>query len=176
MQTAVELIKETIKHYTTNERGIFKDDTDGDERCVYFNSESKTSCAVGRCLTNPSQYEKVEGTVTTLIEYIHQENNIPYPETYPHSNNEFEKLPSETISEALDGELKPEYRGHTIGLWRDLQNLHDNDWFWRGGTKTKYTLTNIGMLKAKEIILAHGGTNEDVDDIKQYCFTTEDVG
>jgi hypothetical protein len=32
------------------------------------------------------------------------------------------------------------------------------------------------MLKAEEIILAHGGTNEDVDDIRQYIITTEGVG
>ena len=85
--------------------------------CVYYNPDTEAMCAVGRCL----EYPKKAADFVGGVEY--------------------------SFGEVLDKELKPEYRGHEIEFWRDLQNLHDGGYNWNNDG-----LSINGEAEARELM------------------------
>ena len=69
------------------------------DSCVYLTDEG-LMCAVGRCLNNPDIYKESTEAVPGLCKYGLIE---------------------------VDSLLKPQYHGHSVEFWRDLQDFHDND-------------------------------------------------
>jgi len=65
--------------------------------CSYL-TEDGNMCAVGRCLTNPKTMQE-----------------------FPYGVDKFER---EGVH--IERRLKPEYRGHSLDFWEDLQGWHDN--------------------------------------------------
>jgi len=49
----------------------------------------------------------------------------------------------------LNSHLKPEYRGHSISFWDDLQELHDSPNYWVEGQLSELGLQIIIELKEK---------------------------
>lgn len=49
----------------------------------------------------------------------------------------------------LDGKLRPEYRGHEVGFWRDLQLMHDSAFYWDVDGLTEFGKSNMELLKRK---------------------------
>jgi len=73
---------------------------DVEDECRYFITKNKM-CAIGRVAKNPREFEK-----------------------------RFKGESVASIRESLDQFLKPEYRGHSINFWDELQMLHDTDENW----------------------------------------------
>lgn len=118
--TMTEILNETVDVYATNP--LLR--SSHNNQC-YFNGPDGTHCVVGRCLLPQYQGlgDKLAGnkaSVTALLRF----NNI----------------------EQLDEMLAPQYRGHSIIFWVDLQVLHDNDKFW-----TVYGLSEEGVGKVDSI-------------------------
>jgi hypothetical protein len=81
-------------------------------------NEDGDKCAVGRCLVSPT------------ADWI---------------GDVFDVF---SDSETLNKRLLPEYQGHDIHFWKDIQCLHDVHSNWENGI-TPYGLHNISMLKEK---------------------------
>jgi hypothetical protein len=90
--------------------------------CEYLTEEG-CMCAVGRCMSKPSR--DMIGSATML--------------TIGVSCSDLEK------------ELKPEYRGHPISFWRDIQTLHDKDANWSVASG----LTTYGEFRVAQIKQMH---------------------
>lgn len=67
------------------------------ETCVYKN-EKGLVCAVGRCFNESARFD----FIGSIISY-----SVKFPE--------------------WDSHFKPEYQGHDVKFWNDLQRLHDGD-------------------------------------------------
>ena len=74
-------------------------------------------CAVGRCLKSPQEF-----WVGDVYEIFSD---------------------SDTINEYL----LPEYTGHHIAFWKDLQSFHDNNNYWNGGNLTASGVGQLQKLK-----------------------------
>lgn len=71
------------------------------DRCEYQTSDGR-NCALGRCMIDPNEVSNVGPR----------------------------NLAKECEGEGFDELLKPEYHGHSIDFWDDLQNFHDNQENW----------------------------------------------
>ena len=103
MKTNEEIIKETAEFYTSKNRGYDKN-TGG---CVY-RTEDNEKCALGRCIS----FDQI---ISFASKYVSSIMDI---------KDEFAE------GETLDQYLKPEYRGHKLGFWADIQTLHDEECNW----------------------------------------------
>lgn len=83
--------------------------------CEYWTTDGRT-CAVGRCCQDPPGIH--------LIAQSRDDTGV--------SDTWFD-----------DELLKPEYRGHSVLFWTDLQRLHDVGEFW-AETETGHELTERG--------------------------------
>jgi len=105
-KTKKEIIDETVEVYSDpSKRGVHLVMA-GDasyESCKYITSEGKM-CAVGRCMQEP-KHAPVASIYAIAVASRRGEGAIDY---------------------AIDYILKPEYRGHHIQFWTDLQRLHDD--------------------------------------------------
>lgn len=54
-----------------------------------------------------------------------------------------------TFADKVEEYLKPEYRGHSIEFWEDIQWLHDCDSYWKGCNLTPKGLKFVNDLKIK---------------------------
>lgn len=101
MKTKAEIIFETIQFYLANPSRRAKRN---DNTCFYASiNHPGTHCAVGRCMT-PAALEEAgnsKGSVWSL-------------------ESEYK----------LDTLLQEPYRGHSTNFWSQLQNLHDEDYYW----------------------------------------------
>ena len=106
--TMVEIIDETVEFYDGDPTRRSKRVGVGGlglHICSY-NGDEGNHCAVGRCLTqealmnNPDKHS--DATVSGVWKRI----------------------------KALDHDLQPQYRGHTLLFWKRLQHLHDCERFW----------------------------------------------
>jgi hypothetical protein len=70
------------------------------QSCHYFQKETGNMCAVGRCANDP---QKLDGSCY------------------------FKTLSAKLSDEEI---FKPEYRGHSVEFWSDLQFLHDENSHW----------------------------------------------
>jgi len=103
MKTMLQIIDETAKAYTSSTRATIEA-TSG---CEYQNAKGYC-CAVGRCMKDPLSVEN---------SFVGDEDSS------------VAALDTSSTS-GLDSFLKPEYQGHSVSFWVDIQGLHDNDTNW----------------------------------------------
>lgn len=103
MKTKEEIIKETAEFYNLSNRGYDRN-TGG---CVYLTGDNE-KCALGRCISDDQ-----------IISFANK-----YTSSIMDINEDFKE------GETLDQYLKPEYRGHKLAFWRDIQTLHDEEHNW----------------------------------------------
>lgn len=119
--TTLEIINETVEYYSkdTSRRAATKQGA-----CFYFQISTGNMCAVGRCAILPEELDN--SLFTTANIFL------------------FRKL------EISDEELfKPEYRGHSVEFWIDLQRLHDNNLNWNESGLSPRGKEQVVILKAK---------------------------
>jgi len=127
----LQILDETIEFYSN----------DPDQRSVgKYNSPDLKHCAVGRCLLTDLK-EKGTSLVGNDLDLLN--------------------LVCKNELENLDQVLLPEYRGHSMLFWEDLQNLHDSDLYW-----TDSGLSSVGHNKAEKM-------RNRIDE--SYYYTDEDV-
>lgn len=122
MKTVDEIIEETVEYYKHNPRATVNDS--GITRCLYFRAYDSAVCAVGRCMKDPQRYASLDGDVEDLL--------VEYG------------------LDSLDPLLKEEYRGHSLSFWLDLQDLHDNDRYWKRKDVLKETATHISWIHGEK--------------------------
>jgi hypothetical protein len=129
--TKTQIIEETAEFYSANPqlRGV-KPDGLGGFYCVY-NGKNDAHCALGRCL---------------LPELQAQGENLAGNSEGPNMLRARNKINS------LDEALQPQYRGHDILFWGDLQFFHDNEsnWFTGGITITGQKALSDLLIKYTE--------------------------
>jgi hypothetical protein len=109
MKSKTEIVVETLLHYNLKNRGY----NHAEGQCTYLDKDSGNKCAVGRCIQD-SEIEKV---------FEREQGYIKATESSP------------TVSKLaeffdFDSLLIPEYRGHSLHFWSDLQYLHDSSKMW----------------------------------------------
>lgn len=120
MKTKLQILEETYNFYKNNP----------DQRAIGKNSLGLVECmyltfdgrkcAVGRCQIEPNLF------FTRRVDDI-----------WP-------------TSEKLDETLKPEYRGHDIDFWTDLQSFHDFDSNW-----DENGISSLGETQYQTLVKRH---------------------
>jgi hypothetical protein len=158
MKSALAIIKETIEYYVTDplrrgvkygpaytyDPGLQKSVVDNDKprvtTCMYALKNGETKyCAVGRCVQE--EYEdwiaEVNGGVEDLVsEFWHEYRLTDELISSGECDDGIEEWQRDqaTMAESdeyyMDALLKPEYRGHGIYFWTQLQEMHDTDENW----------------------------------------------
>lgn len=99
------ILDETVQYYSED---IKRRAVSANRGCHYITPDGRM-CAVGRCLSNPTEVQNSEI-----------------------SGEWAEKVLTEV------GVLKPKYKqAKSLGFWRDLQNLHDKESNWQEGSLTE---------------------------------------
>lgn len=94
--TATEIVHETLGYYTAD---MSRRALNCTGRCV-IETEDGRRCALGRCMLDQYQREYFNSTGPELGDMYH--------------------------ATSIDFMLKPEYHGHTVEFWHDLQCVHDH--------------------------------------------------
>jgi hypothetical protein len=134
--TPIELIQETVDYYRVDPKGLrgvnYESRWGG---CEYLTIEGKM-CAVGRCAKDPYKLQNDfdGGDVSTLVLQMRDMG--------------------EEVS--LDKYLKDDYQGFPIGLWIDVQDLHDSPSNW-----DNLGLTQRGRIAHSDLIEKWGDHHED---------------
>jgi hypothetical protein len=123
---AVDIIKETVEYYKTNQRGIKLRPT-GNVSCLYL-TDTGDMCAVGRCLNKT--YLKSKGEKLNSL-------------------GNFYDLVREI--ESIDTKFKKKYQGKPQAFWEDLQNFHDDKGYWIK-TDTGWDLTEVGIEERDRLL------------------------
>jgi hypothetical protein len=123
---AVDIIKETVEYYKTNQRG-FRQLPSGNENCLYL-TDNGDMCAVGRCL-NKNFLKRQAAKLNYLGSFRDLTRNI----------------------ELIDSRFKKKYQGKPQDFWESLQNFHDDtdDWI---KTDTGWDLTEAGIIHYNELL------------------------
>lgn len=106
-KSMLEILEETVQYYSEDVR---QRGVEAREGCRYLIKKGNM-CAVGRCMIEPTT--QMSGRVQIL--YVNHRVGFANLENY----------------------LKPEYRGHPVGFWSDLQSLHDGSDYWTTTGLTK---------------------------------------
>lgn len=85
--------------------------------CEYYVPETGNMCAVGRCLVKPRGKE---------------------------SNDIISAFETGNIRQRS---FKPQYRGHEVEFWTDIQVFHDTDCFW-----SNKGLTEVGVARYNKLV------------------------
>ena len=104
--TKLEIIEELFdNHFVKNPKKRGR--SIGNTSCVYYNPNTRNKCAVGMCLTTKalSRIGKLGGTGGAI--WV---NRI--------------------FNSDLDSVMKPQYQGHVLSFWMNLQILHDDARYW----------------------------------------------
>jgi hypothetical protein len=121
MKTKHEIIEESVAYIKENGRGTKTYEVSPDNpSCVYYNSETGAMCLVGRCLIDPQKAENEDIGALDNHLYTLQEEAIDPDSVYD----------EEECLIDLENRLKPEYRGHKLSFWLDLQEFHDTSSNW----------------------------------------------
>lgn len=97
--------------------------------CYYLHEATGNKCGVGRCMIDPK--ENWYGRISEIHSIAkHGAIRISLLE-----NGSIEHL------------LQPEYRGHDVNFWGDLQVWHDNRHFW-----TADGMSEAGKEKRQELV------------------------
>jgi hypothetical protein len=105
MKSKLQIIEETVQVYSNPANRAVKLRSGA---CYYHSLKNDKRCAVGRCF-QPDV--KIRHTYTDTPE-------CEYEQCY------FAELVDEIAN--LEELLKPEYRGHELAFWMDLQKFHDD--------------------------------------------------
>lgn len=101
-QEYLNVLNETIEHYTS--KGVERS-LNNSGKCMYYSS-GKT-CAVGRCLVNPKDKDR-------LLSHVED------------GSNDVQSL----LRRFSDVVFKEQYRGYSVRFWEELQAIHDADIYW----------------------------------------------
>ena len=173
--TQVEIILETVKYYGEDPKGRrgLKPSlhTTKGYTCQYVVTNGVTKyCAVGRVLNHQFDEwaEDMNGSVEDMLEEYWIEHHAR-AEAEQRGITDF-KFFDPSITEAahdeefyMDELLQPQYRGHTVQFWSDLQQLHDTDAYWSG--EDDKWLTHQGMDYITLFAGEHGLTKEERDEL-----------
>ena len=134
MKTKHEIIEESVAYIKENGRGTktskvspdnpFSSTSQYRTTCVYYNSETGAMCLVGRCLIDPQKAENED--IGALDHHLYSLKD----------EAEFLELDPDSVYDEdgclidLENRLKPEYRGHNLSFWLDLQEFHDTSSNW----------------------------------------------
>ena len=133
-KTEYEILKETVEYYAADPLNR-RSTKQGD--CVYTPPGNQTEgCAVSRCVKSEKKLYLSEEWYDTSIDQIG--------------------------SDRLEAYLQPEYQGHDIELWMDLQQLHDLSQHW-----TKHGLSQEGYECALQLAEKYG-EGQDHSWLEQY--------
>ena len=117
--TKIEIINETLAFYSEDPSRRAVTST----ACHYYHKTAngiEKKCSVGRCMTDQSILE--DGLERgPIYELVNQRN--------------------------VDDILKPEYQGHPVDFWSDLQRFHDNDGYW-----TKDGISKDGVIACQNLL------------------------
>lgn len=86
--------------------------------CKYVTRQGR-NCAVGRCMVAPDPYMWGCARLISI----------------------------NGIRVNLESTLKPEYQGHSVKFWVDLQALHDNRSYWNEAGLSNYGVVEVEKLK-----------------------------
>ena len=137
MKSKAEIVVETLRHYNLKNRGYNSEF----DNCTYLDKSTGNKCAVGRCILD-SEIEKV----SEYEQNVYKENRINKTSISPTVTNLVENFAD------LDSLLKPEYRGHDIDFWENLQYIHDRSLFWNeDGFDHSINMTFIAAAFGKEV-------------------------
>ena len=130
--SAVDIVLETVAYYSedpANRRAL--ELTNVSTKSCMYKTAAGNMCALGRCMIDPplnflgDLYQLVEESDAFkkgLNEFLNKNPNITDEEQdifeFELKNNLFQSL------------LKPEYRGHPMDFWNQLQALHDREEYW----------------------------------------------
>lgn len=117
-KSKVEIIQETVDYYSADPDGR-RANENGD--CMYLASDGRM-CAVGRCMADPKVAGDYIGDYRDMLEHVRSQG-VQYDI------------------------LKPEYQGHSVGFWEDLQMFHDSDVNWDSNG-----LSELGQWSLKRLI------------------------
>lgn len=104
--TAKQIVDETVSYYSEDtSRRSFVTDEEGRDKCIYRTKDGRM-CAVGRCLTDEAakEFGQVMEDASGLAALAN---------------------PGEYSESGLDPLLRPQYHGHSLEFWCELQRLHD---------------------------------------------------
>jgi len=145
MKTKHEIIEESVAYIKENGRGAKLNTELGDphQECVYHNTETGVMCLVGRCMTHPQEADReVVGSIYDYTcalkddaEFVNQCTDSVYDE--------------EGCLIALEEKLKPEYRGHEVSFWIDLQEFHDISSYWCGKEMSSHGKNFLSQIKRR---------------------------
>lgn len=127
--TKFEIIDETVEFYKNNPRSLDEFNIHGIKtgNCVYLSNEGN-KCGFSRCCTD-------EG-----VKILHEK---------------FDINDGTGVQEDFLQFLKPEYQGHNLDFWKDIQSIHDSGGGWEksgnGNTLTDYGIKFVNRLKEKYI-------------------------
>lgn len=124
-KTKLEIIEELFDNHfvkNPNKRGV--SEFEGRPICVYYKADTRNKCAVGMCLT------------TKALSYIGRE----------HFEGDVRDL-DDFLSNNLDFYMKPEYKGHSLTFWDDLQTLHDSPRCWTNTGLSDGGQEQLALLK-----------------------------
>lgn len=116
--TRTEIINETANFYNLKNRGTKA----GTRTACSYLTEEGLKCAFGRCMTDDALV-----TYGNYDRWVHEL-----------------KL---KVNDDLDSILKPEYHGHNVNFWSEIQMFHDDpdNWNYEG-------ITEIGELQRKVLL------------------------
>ena len=115
-----DLVIDTVKFY--DKSPTTRRSKHGDE-CMYSGA-GNTSCAVGKCLLDSVDKAKLDVGSDTSVSGV--------DDVY-----------------GLDNLLKKKYRGLNIDFWEDLQDLHDDSYYWTMDSISGDGLVKIDIIKNK---------------------------
>ena len=105
--TKIEILDFVVNYYKTHPRAVIP----GSASCTYLNQITGDRCAHSICIED-SVLEKIVADANTLGLYSLSSG-------------------AETIIRVFGDEIhKPEFRGHDIKFWEDVQWLHDKESNW----------------------------------------------
>ena len=121
-KSKLEIIDETVKYYSNNPRSI------SSGNCYHYYQEGENGpefCAFGRCCTEDNaKILESKGAYISLI-CSSDSNHRPSVDTF----------------------LKPEYHGHNLEFWEDIQDLHDSHGYW----ERDKVLSALGKSRVKQL-------------------------
>jgi len=119
-KTKIEIINETVEYYRTRNRAMTA------WGCLYYVTAENLS-------EFPAPHVKVGDmcAVGRCLENPEDAGVCPVSQQWN--------------TESLDRALKPEYRGHSIHFWQNLQRLHDTDNYWDWNEHGGCDLTENGI-------------------------------
>ena len=146
--TKKQIVEETLAYYEEdpNRRAIHPESGE----CMYNLKENGSlgkwngkykHCAVGRCL---DKKYKMYGEGLPGNGGVNGVDVISLTPTIKKGLNLKSKL-------EFDDLLDPKYRGHEIGFWNQLQQLHDKESYWSGWSKTNISSKTAAKCRKEKV-------------------------